>query len=114
MEDIRLKNAEYTLDGKTYTIACNLNVLADVQEAYDGDLIRALDSAKGLRATLEFLAAMLRDAADSRGETGEVRRITAKELGRRLTLQETIEAGEIIFPLILDAIPHEKEDTEKN
>lgn len=117
MEDIRLKTVDFEFEGHHYNLCCNMNVLADVQEAYDGNLVRALDTARGLRGTLTFLAAMLRDAADTQGMHGEaVCGITPRELGRRLTLDQTLEAGQRIFPLIYDALPHaEKQDeSEKN
>ena len=38
--DLRLKSVPYELDGKTYQLRCNMAVLMDVQEAFDGDLTR--------------------------------------------------------------------------
>ena len=38
MEDIRLKTMPYDYRGRTYTLACNMNVLADVQADFNGDL----------------------------------------------------------------------------
>lgn len=113
MDDIRIKSVDYEFEGHIYRLACNMNVLADVQEAYDGNLMQALDTARGLRGTLTFLAAMLRDAAETEGMRGRECGITPRELGRRMTLEQTLEAGQIIFPLIYDALP-KKEESEKN
>lgn len=101
MEDIRVKTAAYTLDGHTYTIRCNMNVLADVQEAYGGNLTKALNTASGLKGILAFLAAMLNDAADTEKRP---ERFTARELGRALTINQTLEAGKLIMPLIRTAV----------
>lgn len=80
MSDIRLEEKPFELDGKTYKLRCNMNVLADVQEAYNGDFTEALSGKSTLRSALCFLAAMLNDYAD---EQGWQERFTAKQLGRR-------------------------------
>ena len=113
--DLRLKSVPYELDGKTYQLRCNMAVLMDVQEAFDGDLTQALSRAHSMRGLLEFLAAMLNDAAetqDLRGEDGKLLRVTARELGRKLTMTQTTEAAQIITKLIMAAMP-EQEDAEK-
>ena len=118
MSDIRLKTVDYELNGRTYRLTCNMNVLADVQEAYNGNLIQALNTYGGLRGTLEFLAAMLTDAADTQGvkdADGCPMRFTARELGRKLTLKETVAAGKKIMPIIRDAVAADtEEEKEKN
>lgn len=101
MEDIRVKTAFYVLDEHTYTIRCNMNVLADVQEAYGGNLTEALNTSSGLKGILAFLAAMLNDAADTEKRP---ERFTARELGRKLTISQTLEAGKLIMPLIRAAV----------
>lgn len=80
MSDIRLKEIPFELDGKTYKLRCNMNVLADVQEAFDGDFTEALSGKNTLKSTLVFLAAMLNDYAD---DMGWEERFTARQLGRR-------------------------------
>ena len=80
MSDIRLEGKPFEIDGKTYILRCNMNVLADVQEAYNGDFTEALSEKNTLRSSLCFLAAMLNDYAD---EQGWQERYTAKQLGRR-------------------------------
>ena len=87
--DLRLKSVPYELDGKTYQLRCNMAVLMDVQEAFDGDLTQALSRAHSMRGLLEFLAAMLNDYADEMryvDADGFAIRYTEKQLGRRLSL----------------------------
>lgn len=79
MSDIRLEEVPFEINGKTYKLRCNMNVLADVQEAYNGDFYNALSEKNTLKSTLTFLAAMLNDYAD---EMGWEERYTPKQLGR--------------------------------
>lgn len=94
-----------------------MNVLADVQDEYNGNLVQALNAVHGLKSTLVFLAAMLTDAADTQGitdENGLPLRFTRKQLGRKLTMHQTLEAGTRIYPLIQAAVtPPEEELGEK-
>lgn len=115
MGDVRQKTAEYEYAGRIYNLTCNMNVLADVQEEYDGDLMRALRSVTSFKSTLRFLAAMLNDAAetqDLRGENGKLLRVSARELGRKLTMTQVTDAAQLITRLIMAAMP-EREDAEK-
>ena len=82
---IRLEQMPFEINGKTYQLRCNMNVLADVQEQFDGDFISALDDKKTMKSVLFFLAAMLNDYAD---EKGWEERYTAKSLGRMLKLND--------------------------
>ena len=103
METTKLKTIDYEFEGRVYRLSCNMNVLADVQDEYDGNLLRALNTVHGLKSTLAFLAAMLTDAADSQGitdENGLPLVFTRKQLGRKLTLAQTVEAGKLIYPLV--------------
>lgn len=103
METTKLKTIDYEFEGRVYRLSCNMNVLADVQDEYDGNLLRALNTVHGLKSTLAFLAAMLADAADTQGitdENGLPLHFTSKQLGRKLTLSQTIEAGKLIYPLV--------------
>ena len=111
---IRLKEVPYELDGKTYILRCNMNVLADVQEACGGTLDPAINGKSSLKGALLFLAAMLNDYAD---EQGWPERFTAKELGRRrMNVNETNR----IMELVIDGLTvsadadAEPEDGEKN
>lgn len=83
MSDIRLQELPFEFDGKTYLLRCNMNVLADVQEAYDGDIGAALEGDSPLKSVTVFLAAMLNDYAD---EQGWEERWTPKTVGRKLSL----------------------------
>ena len=115
MTDVRQKTAEYEYAGRVYNLTCNMNVLADVQEEYDGDLMRALRSVTSFKSTLRFLAAMLNDAAetqDLRGEDGKLLRVTARELGRNLNIDQVKDVTPLIMKLIIEAVPVE-EDAEK-
>lgn len=110
--DIRLLTLPFELDGKTYKLRCNMNVLADVQEAYGGDLTAALDDKGTLHSVMTFLAAMLNDYAD---EMGWPERWTVRELGRRVSLKQ-IPSSEVMR-LVLSAIrgePAEARADEKN
>lgn len=120
METTKLKTVDYTYNGRAYRLCCNMNVVAAVQDAYDGNLLRALDQRGGLRSTQTFLAAMLTEAADTQSvkdADGLPLQITAKEIGRELTWRETLDAGKLIWPLIDDAvrsITAEPSEDEKN
>ena len=82
MSDIRLEEIPFELDGKTYLLRCNMNVLADVQEACGGNIGEALRDGNTLKSVLLFAAAMLNDYAD---EMGWPERFTTKQLGRKLS-----------------------------
>ena len=84
MTDIRLEEIPFDLDGKTYLLRCNMNVLADVQEAFGGTIGGALSGESANRSVMEFLAAMLNDYAD---EQGWPERFTARQIGRRLPMR---------------------------
>lgn len=108
--DIRMEAKPFELDGKTYLLRCNMNVLADVQEQYNGDFGKALDGAHSMRSVLDFLAAMLNDYAD---EQGWPERFTGRDLGRKL--HRTQVPGEEIMGLVVRAItpPETEEDIGK-
>lgn len=106
MDDLRLKTADVTVGGRTYKISCNMNVLADVQEMYDGNMSKALEdtTANGMR---NFLTAMVNDARDSLGEGP----LTAKQVGREISFSN---AKKIVMPLILAAfVPSKNEQQEE-
>ena len=117
METTKLETVDYEFEGRVYRLTCNMNAIAYVQDEYDGNLLRALNTAHGLKSTLAFLAAMLTDAADTQGitdENGLPLRFTSKQLGRKLTMHQTLEAGTRIYPLIQAAVePPEEELGEK-
>lgn len=124
MSDIRLREVPFELDGRHYTLRCNMNVLADVQEAYNGDLTPALNMRGTLRSVLEFLAAMLNEDADQRGlfEPGVSpegypcapelsRRFTAKQLGRKLKRSDIPMSK--IFALVQAEIAPKRDDAQE-
>lgn len=79
--DIRIQTMPFEFDGKHYELRCNMNVFADVQEAYNGHLLTALRNPGSLKASMTFLAAMLNDYAEDQGWP---ERYTARQLGRKL------------------------------
>lgn len=115
METTKLKTIDYEFEGRVYRLSCNMNVIAYVQEEYDGNLFQALDRVRGIKSTLTFLSGMLTDAADSQGikdENGLPLVFTRKQLGRKLSLTQTIEAGKLIYPLVRAEIMKETETDE--
>lgn len=108
MSGVRMREIPYELDGKRYRLRCNMNVLADVQEAYDGDFMESLNSKSSMKGILEFLAAMLNDYAD---EMNWPERFTAKQLGRKLRREEI--PGVEIMALVTEAVlPRKKEEAD--
>lgn len=101
MSDIRLESLPFELDGKTYQLRSNMNVLAEVQEAFDGDFNEVLNEEHSLRSVLYFLAAMLNEYAE---EMGWAERYTAKGLGRTLQRHQ-VPAAEIMGLVIHSVIP---------
>lgn len=110
--DIRLKSLAYQYGEHTYNLVCNMNVLADVQEAMGGNLSKALTQTSSIKNTLTFLAAMLNDAADTEGRP---ERFTAKQLGRSLTMTEIGNIGGDIWAIVAAGIGDlvEPEDTDE-
>lgn len=103
METTKFDFVDYEFEGRTYRLVCNMNAVAYVQDEYDGNLLQALDRIHGIKSTLAFLAGMLTDAADTQGikdENGLPLVFTRKQLGRKLTLSQTIEVGKLIYPLV--------------
>lgn len=116
METTKLKTVDYEFEGRKYRLECNMNVIAYVQDEYDGNLFQALDRIHGIKSTLAFLAGMLTDAADTQGltdENGLPLVFTRKQLGRKLTLPQTIEAGKLIYPLVRAEVIKETGTDEK-
>lgn len=115
METTKLDTVDYEFEGRTYRLTCNMNAIAYVQDEYDGNLVQALDRIHGIKSTLAFLAGMLTDAADSQGikdENGLPLVFTRKQLGRKLTLQQTVEAGKLIYPLVRAEVMRQTEAEE--
>lgn len=106
MMDIRLKTVPFDFQGKTYQLACNMNVLDDVQEAYGGDFSAALRD-KTEQSTLVFLAAMMSDYADSQGWP---ERFTVQDLRRAYGVRQLLRIKGIVMELIIDAIGKDSAD----
>jgi len=99
MTDIRLKTTPFEFDGKTFQLCCNMNVLADVQEAYGGSIYNALDgTTKGL---LHFLAAMLNDYAEA---SGWEERYTFRDVGRALSPSKLADISAMVMGLVTDSL----------
>lgn len=108
MSDIRLEQMPFEVDGKTYQLRCNMNVLADVQELHNGDFVSSLNGGTTMKSALEFLAAMLNDYAD---EQGWEERFTARKLGRKLSLVDL--PVDKIMRLVIRSITPESAETEE-
>lgn len=108
-EDIRLPEVPFEFNGKTYKLRCNMNVLAEIQENNGGKLPNIFDENKTLNNFLLYLSAMMNDYAD---EQGWEERVTAKELGRKLSITD----GALIqnvMTLVVRANYIKKDKTEK-
>ena len=103
--DLRQKTLPFTFEGRSYRLKCNMNVLADVQEANGGRIDTALSGKRGLKNALMFLASMMTDYADEQGwtdEEGQPLMFTWRGLGRVLRVED-VPTAEIIA-LVLDAL----------
>lgn len=112
--DIRLKTQPFNFDGKTFQLCCNMNVLADVQSVYEGNIRIALESPDKVRSLLEFLTAMLNDYADSQNWE---ERYTSRQVGRLLKPSQLNMVSETVMGLVVDSLKDEsdtEEEAEKN
>lgn len=103
--DLRQKTLPFVFEGRTYRLKCNMNVLADVQEANGGRIDTALRGTRGLKSALMFLAAMMTDYADEQDwadDEGKPLVFTWRGLGRVLRTED-VPMNEIIT-LVLDAL----------
>ena len=98
---IQLKEIPFELNGKTYKLRCNMNVLADAQAAFDGDFGAALDPDNSFRSLTVFLAAMLNDYAE---EMDWEERWTERSLGRVLAKHQ-IREGDIMGLVVASITP---------
>ena len=108
MSSLRLEELPFELDGRQYVLRCNMNVLAEVQDDYDGDFAAAMDDKHSLRSVMCFLAAMLNDYAE---EQGWPERFNARDRGRRLKRHQV--PGNEIMAMVVQAIVPPKTDEEK-
>lgn len=103
--DIRQKALPFAFEGRTYKLRCNMNVLADVQEASGGQISTSLSGKAGLKSCLMYLAAMMTDYADEQSWTdadGMPLTFTWRALGRALRAEDVPQAE--ILGLVLDAL----------
>ena len=103
--DLRQKTLPFVFEGRTYSLRCNMNVLADVQEASGGHISTAFSGKRGMKNALMFLAAMMTDYADEmdwRDDAGYPLEFTWRRLGRVLRPEDVPSAK--IFDLVVDAL----------
>lgn len=103
MDDIRLKTAQYEFDGQLVELCCNMNVLADVEEAF-GSLGSALERGHNVRTALTFLAAMLNEWEDVHGRP---KRHTLDSVGRTVPPWKLHDLIDVVMPLVQAALSRE-------
>lgn len=103
MADCRLPTMPFELDGRTFILRCNMNVLADVEQLHNGSLMEALEQPGVLTTSKEFLSAMLNDYADEQGWDA---RYTPRSVGRLLppSPEYVNRMREIITDLVLRSV----------
>lgn len=109
MADIRRKTHSYTLGGKTYELEITYNVLADVEEWYGGNILRALSGPSHGKAALAFVAAAMNQCAE---EKGWEERFTPRSLGRLIAPSDYIRFSQFAAELIGEAFPDPEPGTE--
>ena len=85
--DIRLQEKKFHFKDRDYILRCNMNVIADVQEACGGNIFRVIDDKSTLKGVLIWLAAMMNDYADEQGWE-DYTPYTGRSLGRELTIAD--------------------------
>ena len=103
--DIRLKKTQYEFGGETVELVCNMNVLADVEEAF-GSLGEALARGHNVRTSLTFLTAMLNEWEDAHGRP---KRHTVSAVGRQLNPAALADLNGVVMPLVQAALTSEAE-----
>ena len=103
MQDIRLKKVQYEFGGETVELVCNMNVLADVEEAF-GSLGEALARGHNVRTSLTFLAAMLNEWEDAHGRP---KRHSVSSVGRQLSAGALADLNSVVMPLVQAALTSE-------
>lgn len=85
--DIRLQEKKFHFKDRDYVLRCNMNVIADVQEACGGNIFRVIDDKSTLKGVLVWLAAMMNDYADEQGWE-DYTPYTGRSLGREITIAD--------------------------
>lgn len=96
---IKLETLPFEYEGKTYQLRCNMNVLSDMQDKYDGDIGAALNEKRPLSSVTEFMATMMNDYAE---EQNWPERFTARQVGHVLSRPM---AGEIMALVVRSLTP---------
>ena len=100
--DLRLKTKTVELDGKQFSLCCNFNVLADIEENHGG-IVPLLRQPSMIDTVRIILSCMLNDYADSMGWDC---RYTPKDAGRVVFADSTpllVHAHELV-DLVYSAI----------
>ena len=105
---VKLQTALYRFDGRTFKLRCNMNVLAEVQEAYGGNLEAALQPDSSLQSATVFFAAMLNDYAD---EQNWPVRYNAKTVGRMLDPADMAQWSITVMKLVASAFTQKQKKT---
>lgn len=106
--DIRLKELPFSICGCDLTLRCNMNVLADLQEA--GHLDKMLDGSMALRSFNRLLAAMVNEAADAEGVDLCV---TDRDIGREVSWTEFQRIRGDVFGLLVAAVAVPEDEAEE-
>lgn len=104
-DDIRLQEIPFSFEGKVYKLCCNMNVVADVQLQHNGDLMSTITGPSPFYNLLDWLAAMMNNAAEREGWP---ERITARELGNRISVRQVPVAD--LMDLIRISLYDQEED----
>lgn len=107
MDDIRLKEEVMELDGKTFRLRCNFNVLCDAQKYY-GDFQHLNDGALTFDRARVYLSFMMNDYAD---EQGWEKRYSPQQAGRLMGtgFEEINKQVALITRLVISAVIAEGE-----
>lgn len=111
--DIRLKEIPFSFAGEDWTLRCNMNVLAEVQEENGGDFSSLFSGRRTAKSVLQLLAAMLNDDACERGRSAHY---TARELGRKLSMRQFREISASVMGLLIASVQDDEAEgaDEKN
>ena len=114
MKDIK---SSFEVNGVTYPIVFNLNVMQEIQEEYGtlekwGDLTDGSDGEPNAKAVIFGFASMINEGIDIENENANEDRkpLTRKQVGRIITSYGLIEATKVMN----DTVVESTKSTEKN
>ena len=117
-DDIRLQELPFSFDGRDYKLRCTMNVMADIQARYDGDLIAAYE-AKSIEGWLAWITIMINNYAETQNWP-DFKPYTEREVGGKL-IPAQISVNKLrklvadsMFIGEEDAADQQGEDNEKN